>query len=41
MLWTQDDALAEGAVYVADGAADLDDLWTWWNDADRSDFRAA
>ncbi len=41
VLWTQDDALAEGAVSVADGANDLDDLWTWWNDADRSDFRTS
>ena len=39
VLWTQYDALAEGAVYVTDGANDLDDLWTWWNDADKSDFQ--
>ena len=29
ILWTQDDALAEGAAYVS-GAVDLDQLWDWW-----------
>ncbi|PRY42078.1 serine/threonine-protein kinase [Geodermatophilus tzadiensis] len=41
LAWTQDDVAAEGHVVVAGGGeAGLADLWTWWNDADQSDFRA-
>jgi serine/threonine-protein kinase len=39
VFWTQEDALAEGYVAVADGATNLATLWDWWKESDKSDFR--
>ncbi len=40
VAWTQEDALAEGFVFVDDGETRLAELFDWWNDPDRSDFQA-
>ncbi|SDG49200.1 serine/threonine-protein kinase [Klenkia brasiliensis] len=40
VAWTQEDALAEGFVFISDGETRLAELFEWWNDADRSDFQA-
>ncbi|MCO7222633.1 hypothetical protein, partial [Klenkia sp. PcliD-1-E] len=39
VAWTQEDARAEGFVFVADGETRLAELFEWWNDADKSDFQ--
>jgi serine/threonine-protein kinase len=39
VAWTQEDARAEGFVFVSDGETRLAELFDWWNDPARSDFR--
>ncbi len=40
VAWTQEDARAEGFVFISDGDTRLAELFDWWNDPAKSDFRA-
>jgi hypothetical protein len=39
VVWTQDDANAEGIIIAQGGQEGLATLWEWWNDPDNSDFQ--
>jgi serine/threonine protein kinase len=38
LVWTQNDANAEGLVIASGGDSGLQTLWDWWNDPANSDF---